>query len=460
MSIKLLLENGYIVVLDTNVLLNVYHYSPEFTDFALECLRAIINSIYLPSTVKLEYDLHRNMEFRSMEKRIADNMKGPQNSVIQARNALQSSLLQLERLQFQDVDDLRKTLSIQMDAVEKAVNDYFEGHEALNLIQQSWNGQDLLQDLIQRIDQFGHIMPSLTQREIYNWCDEGKRRYTKSIPPGFMDAKNKDGVRKYSDLLLWKEILRFAKDNKLNIIYVTDDMKRDWWETDNDNRFFHRKLVNEFDKTGQQFMAMTSQDFFAEVAASYSIRMSDAVEIALNMTDRDYCEKIQDEVFEIAEEELIYNAMNYIDFDSSHIGSEGIEEFEVSDYTLVKGERVERNNDTFIYYFTYEVTVEGTSYERTARDEDIRDTIQTGQIDHVFKGTIVVHVERNAELYYDFKNDHSFEYTEVVYCALEEVSYTERITMLGELGYCPGCGQPLNIHNDRGGYCVKCAPEH
>lgn len=427
MSIKILVENGYIVILDTNVLLNVYHYSPEFTDFALECLQTIINSIYLPSTVKLEYDLHRNMEFRSMEKRIAKSMKGPKDSVNKARDAIQSSLLQLERLQFQDVDDLRETLSIKMDAVEKAVNDYFEDHEALNLIQQSWSGQDLLQNMIQRIDQFGHIMPSLTQREIYNWCDEGKKRYEDSIPPGFMDAKSKDGVRKYSDFLLWKEILRFAKANKLNVIFVTDDMKRDWWEKSDDNRVFHKYLINEFEKTGQEFKALTSQDFFAEVAASYNIRMSDAVEIALNMTDRDYCEKIQDEVFEIAEEELINNAMNYIDFDSSHIGSEGIEEFKVSNYNLVKGERVERDKDTFVYYFTYEVIVEGTSYQKTVRDEDLRDTIQTGQIDHVFKGTIVVHVERNAELYYDFKNDHSFEYTEVVYCALEEVSYTEKI---------------------------------
>ena len=34
MTIKELIENGYRVILDTNVLLNIYRYSPEFSEFA------------------------------------------------------------------------------------------------------------------------------------------------------------------------------------------------------------------------------------------------------------------------------------------------------------------------------------------------------------------------------------------------------------------------------------------
>ena len=41
MTIKELIENGYRVILDTNVLLNIYRYSPEFSEFALECLKAV-----------------------------------------------------------------------------------------------------------------------------------------------------------------------------------------------------------------------------------------------------------------------------------------------------------------------------------------------------------------------------------------------------------------------------------
>ena len=41
MTIKELIENGYRVILDTNVLLNICRYSPEFSEFALECLKAV-----------------------------------------------------------------------------------------------------------------------------------------------------------------------------------------------------------------------------------------------------------------------------------------------------------------------------------------------------------------------------------------------------------------------------------
>ena len=46
------------------------------------------------------------------------------------------------------------------------------------------------------------------------------------------------------------------------------------------------------------------------------------------MTDNDYCVKIANSVFESVEEELIYNATEYIDEESANIGSEGIDEFE------------------------------------------------------------------------------------------------------------------------------------
>lgn len=62
-----MLENDdYIIILDTNVLLNIYRYSPEFSEFALECLKAVKKFIYLPATVKMEYGKHYKGEFSKM----------------------------------------------------------------------------------------------------------------------------------------------------------------------------------------------------------------------------------------------------------------------------------------------------------------------------------------------------------------------------------------------------------
>ena len=44
-----------VIVLDTNVLLNIYRYSPEFSEFALDCLKAVAKSVILPATVRIEF---------------------------------------------------------------------------------------------------------------------------------------------------------------------------------------------------------------------------------------------------------------------------------------------------------------------------------------------------------------------------------------------------------------------
>lgn len=44
-SIKALMEKDYIVICDTNVYLRIYDYSPEFANFAIECLKKIQNHI-------------------------------------------------------------------------------------------------------------------------------------------------------------------------------------------------------------------------------------------------------------------------------------------------------------------------------------------------------------------------------------------------------------------------------
>ena len=43
-NIKELIDNGYIVICDTNVYLHIYRFSPEFSDFALRCITEIIKS--------------------------------------------------------------------------------------------------------------------------------------------------------------------------------------------------------------------------------------------------------------------------------------------------------------------------------------------------------------------------------------------------------------------------------
>lgn len=72
----------------------------------------------------------------------------------------------------------------------------------------------------------GKVLEPFSSEEIAEIEKEGAERYANKIPPGWKDAP-KNGNR-YGDLINWKEILRFAKQNNKSIIFVSNDVKDDW----------------------------------------------------------------------------------------------------------------------------------------------------------------------------------------------------------------------------------------
>jgi hypothetical protein len=57
---------------------------------------------------------------------------------------------------------------------------------------------------------------------------EARRRIEEKIPPGYMDA-NKKGDNAEGDYLIWHETLREANLRRVDVLFVTRDVKKDWW---------------------------------------------------------------------------------------------------------------------------------------------------------------------------------------------------------------------------------------
>lgn len=464
---KLVDEEDYVIIPDTNVLLNLYRYSPEFSEFGIQCLKQVVSFLYLPATIRLEFGKHCRAAFANMEARINNANKETKKQVRIAKEKILSSCSSLERLQFPDVDKFRNELEVLLDKLSYVASDFFEERKGLELISHYWNGVDKVADLVAQIEQHSHILSAPTQEEIFIWCEEGKTRYKKGIPPGFKDGKNKDGVRKYGDLIIWKELLKFAHTQSKNIIFVTDDVKADWWETQNNKRVFHSKLLSEFSKTGHKIVAYESQEFYSTIANEYGVSKTDAVELALQMTDNDYCTNIKDKVFENIMDDLTFSGTDYIDTDNAYIGTEGIEELEIESFDFISAERVARDNDIVIYHFKYTVDVSGTSYDYWGRDDDTKEVILSYGIKHKFEGILTVEVEREADIFIDFEDSDTFDKTHIVDGALHETYHQELFDdpqyeqIYGEYGNCPDCGNPLNDDNiGANGFCINCAPNH
>ncbi|SFL48548.1 hypothetical protein SAMN05216390_1344 [Lachnospiraceae bacterium KH1T2] len=423
-SLKQLIEDeDFIIVLDTNVLLNVYRYSPDFSDFAMNCLDIVKDNIVLPSIVRMEYGKRCRAEYAKMNNRVSIAKTNIQKQIDVSKKTVLSSLNDLKRFKYPDVDVLRTDLENKMNELISIKEAFFDDRSVIDYIAHSWDS-DWLMSLVEYIENKGNVLPELTVNEIYEWDEEGEHRYKKNIPPGYMDAKNKKGVRQYSDFFIWKEVLRYADANKKDVIFVTDDTKEDWWRSDNDNIVFCSELLMEFEKTGCRILPLTSDMFYKEISDAYNINRVDTVDIALNMTDSEYGEMVAERVFDNACYELYYNAIDYIDEETAHIGTEGIDEFEIVNHEFIDAKRLTRDGTAFTYSFEFNVVLEGTSYDYWGKDDETKEIITSLGCNHVFEGTIYIQVEREADIFIDLE-ECSFESATIVKGELKETSYEE-----------------------------------
>jgi len=105
---------------------------------------------------------------------------------------------------------------------------------------------------------------------------EGSFRYTNSTPPGYKDKNDKVGFQMYGDLILWKQIIHYAKEQKKPIIFVTNDNKDDWWSFDKDKNAPRSELIMEiWDFANVNFWMFNSKDFFRKAKTILNAEIDD-----------------------------------------------------------------------------------------------------------------------------------------------------------------------------------------
>lgn len=258
-----------------------------------------------------------------------------------------------------------------------------------------------------------------------------------------------------------------CKRKSVNVIFVTDDVKSDWWIDDNGQREFHPYLCQEFQQeTQMQIVALTALDFFSNISVTYGIPKSDAVEIALRITDDDYFDRVHEAVFESISDALSFSGEEYLE-PSSHIGTNGIDELEITEYEFLSAEQVDKDNDTITYIFTFHIEADATSYDYWGRDDETKQILLGPAGAHSFEGEIQVEVIREADMYLDFEGDDGFEKATIIDGKLKETNFQPLFEtdddeyVEGAYNICPDCGCKINFENDGGnGFCINCAPNH
>lgn len=229
-----------VFVFDTNVLLNLYRYSAKTRNSLLEAFENFKDRVWIPYQVAFEY-MNRRCEVIYETVLRYDQFRKEIDSFT-------NKAVEILRLTSNDeeISDLKRYLFKWLD-----------NNKDTNLLVVSAEKDEILEKILTIFD--GKVGCPLEETELAEIKEEGKKRYEKAVPPGFKDDKKKNGPEDdhnaYGDLIIWKQIMSYAKENKTGIVYVTHDQKQDWWN------IVKGKTIGPRTELRKEFFTETSQEF-------------------------------------------------------------------------------------------------------------------------------------------------------------------------------------------------------
>lgn len=243
-----------LIVLDTNVLLNLYRYKEEARNEFINALKLYEGRLWIPYQVGLEF--HRRRE--NIMRKNAEAYETLGNSIsVQLVKAVDILSNEYARHPYIDMKDIRKKVERCATSIRKSLEaqgekhpDYFEKDDILDAVSNLFDGC---------------VGNDFTEDELEALYKEGERRYANQVPPGYCDEKNKKDKAKrslYGDLVVWKQVIAYAKEKEQCVIFITDDHKSDWWDKVEGKHSPRKELIREFmDCTGHDILIYDSGRF-------------------------------------------------------------------------------------------------------------------------------------------------------------------------------------------------------
>ncbi len=251
-------------VFDTSSLLNFYEYSENTIDdiFGL-IFTKLKDRLWLPYNVSFEYAKNRHKpinrtitlyeDLNKLLKSIEDNFKQIKNrTILQEKHPFINN---------QICDEFEPLLGIFKGRIETEIKAKVELVEKIREDDVIYN----------RLSEYFSIGKPYSYSQIIEIIKEGEFRYKHSIPPGYKDESSKVGFQKFADLIIWKQIIEYAKKENRPIVFVMDDNKEDWWVLDKKRKPIkpREELIDEvLEYANVQLFCMYSTSKFIETSKS------------------------------------------------------------------------------------------------------------------------------------------------------------------------------------------------
>src|SRR6266851_5752994 len=250
---------------DTSTLLDLYRFSPETQKEWLSILRKLgeLDRVWIPHQVGKEFSINRLDVIADQRKKYA--------KALETVNELPKVFEDKLRHPFLGPSTLEKLEKLISEVAKEVI-------DRKGQIVYSPQKDSILEAIFTIFD--GKIGDEYSVDDLNKIIREGEDRYKNFVAPGYADQAEKEkeskneldrgeranALRKYGDLIIWKQLIDEVKTRQRPAILVTSERKKDWWMLyDNDKRKPvgpRPELFAEMkEKTKQQFSLYALTDF-------------------------------------------------------------------------------------------------------------------------------------------------------------------------------------------------------
>ncbi|MCT9820799.1 PIN-like domain-containing protein [Microbacterium sp. W1N] len=247
-----------LIVFDSSALLSLFRYSGHTRTEYLKLLNEKSDQLWIPFHVGVEY--HRNhLTVLSSQNQAFDEIE---KAIEEAEAKVRTAVDRFKRHPSLSTADLPKHLKKSSKRLRKALR---EAREAHTEFAESHEGHEKTFDAVTALYE-GHVGRRWSEEELAKVYVDGAARFENKVPPGFKDS-DKPGNDQYGDLVIWLQIIEHATESGRAVIFVTDDLKEDWWRIVGGKRLGARvELVDEFSSATGKRIHFYTPDRFLETA--------------------------------------------------------------------------------------------------------------------------------------------------------------------------------------------------
>ena len=211
-----------LIVLDANTLLSLYRYQADTRNVLLDILTRLKDRLWVPHQAMFEFLQNRLSVIASRSEEAGQAIEDLYKKFLTLEDGVRqwANRVGLPR---DSAEGLTNTIRTTIDGVAGTISK----HKSDDSFDQA---EDTAKDPI-----IASLTPILQERvssplpddELLAAKKEARQRIADQRPPGWRDARKRENPE--GDYLIWYETLREAKRRETDVLFVTGDVKDDWW---------------------------------------------------------------------------------------------------------------------------------------------------------------------------------------------------------------------------------------